>query len=304
MQNRFFCAQPILPPMTNHIYLTDAALDTLVVQALQEDLGPLWQDHTSLATIPPDQMGTARCLVKGHGVLAGVAFAQRVFTKLDSGAQVTVQILDGSDVAPGSVPFLVQAPVRTLLMGERLALNAMQRMSGIATATRQVVQALEGTGCRVLDTRKTTPLVRVLEKWAVKLGGGTNHRYGLFDMILIKDNHIDAAGGIVQAIQAARAYCTEKALDIPIEVEARTLQEVELALSAGGLDRILLDNMPPDTLREAVALVGGRMPTEASGNITLENARAVALTGVDFISMGSLTHSYKSLDISLKLVSA
>jgi nicotinate-nucleotide pyrophosphorylase (carboxylating) len=189
-------------------------------------------------------------------------------------------------------------------MGERLALNAMQRMSGIATATRQVVQALEGTGCRVLDTRKTTPLVRVLEKWAVKLGGGTNHRFGLFDMILIKDNHIDAAGGIVPAISAARAYCAEKALDIPIEVEARTLEEVALALSAGGLDRILLDNMPPDTLRQAVGLVGGRIPTEASGNITLENAREIALTGVDFISMGSLTHSYKSLDISLKLVSA
>ncbi|MBX3102602.1 MAG: carboxylating nicotinate-nucleotide diphosphorylase [Bacteroidetes bacterium] len=288
--------------MTSYLYLSDAVLDRLVQDALSEDLGPQWQDHTSLATIPPAQQGTARCLVKDTGILAGVDFAHRVFTKLDSSARVSVQILDGFAVKPGDVAFLVQAPVRTLLMGERLALNVMQRMSGIATATHRVVQLLEGTGCRVLDTRKTTPLVRVLEKWAVKLGGGTNHRFGLFDMILIKDNHIDAAGGIVPALEAAHEYLWAHRLEIPVEVEARTLADVQLALDFGRLDRILLDNMSLEDMRRAVQLTAKRIPLEASGNITLENARQIAETGVDFLSMGSLTHSYKSLDISLKLV--
>ncbi|MCE3007325.1 MAG: carboxylating nicotinate-nucleotide diphosphorylase [Bacteroidetes bacterium] len=281
-------------------YLTDAALDALIDAALAEDLGPDHLDHTSYATLTASQIGEAHCLMKESGRVAGIRFAQRVYQKMD-GVRVDVQKMDGEQVQPGDILFRAAGSVRSLLMGERLVLNVLQRMSGIATQTHRVVQALEGTGCRVLDTRKTTPLIRTLEKWAVVIGGGVNHRYGLFDMILIKDNHIDACGGIQPALAHARAYLLAKGLTLDVEIETRSLEEVQQVLDAGGADRILLDNMPLHTLRQAVARIGGRIPTEASGGITPENARSYAETGVDFISMGALTHSVKSLDISLKI---
>jgi nicotinate-nucleotide pyrophosphorylase (carboxylating) len=272
-----------------------------IIQAgLKEDIRE--GDHTSLSTIPADRQARARCLIKGHGVLAGVALAQRIFQEVNPSLKMEVLIEDGTEVEAGQVAFHVEGDAQAILMGERLVLNAMQRMSGIATQTREVVNKLQGTDCRVLDTRKTTPLVRHLEKWAVAIGGGVNHRFGLYDMILIKDNHIDVAGGIGPALQAARAYLQEKGLDLQIEIETRNLQEVQQVLDHGGADRILLDNMSPDELREAVALIDGRCATEASGGITPETVRGVAETGVDFVSMGSLTHSYESLDISLKVV--
>jgi nicotinate-nucleotide pyrophosphorylase (carboxylating) len=279
---------------------TAPEVDFIIRQALQEDIGP--GDYTTLAILPQDRPGAARCLIKDTGVLAGVAFAKQVFATVNPSVQFEQLLQDGARVQPGDIAFTVRGSQHTLLTCERLVLNVMQRMSGIATQTRAVVDLLAGTNCRVLDTRKTTPLLRYLEKWAVTLGGGVNHRHGLYDMILIKDNHIDYAGGIVQAIAAAKKYLETNGLALPIVVETRTLDEVELAVATPGLTRILLDNMAPDMLHQAIALIAGRYPTEASGGITLQNVRAIAETGVNFVSMGSLTHSVPSLDISLKAI--
>ncbi|MEM1041556.1 MAG: carboxylating nicotinate-nucleotide diphosphorylase [Bacteroidota bacterium] len=285
-----------------------AELDALIERALAEDVGP--GDVTTLATIPAGQLAEATFLAKEDGVLAGLAVAERVFDKV-SGANFALAWTqhDGEVVEAGTRFGTLRGEARDILVGERLALNLMQRMSGIATATRQMVEAA-GPGTRVLDTRKTAPGLRALDKWAVRLGGGTNHRTGLFDMFLIKDNHIAAAGGIRPAIEAARAYRTAHAPGLAIEIETRTLDEVDEVLAAGGVDRVLLDNMvrladdgtvDAAMLREAVARLAGRFETEASGNVTLATVPAIAAAGVDFVSSGALTHSVRALDISLKV---
>ncbi len=273
-------------------------IEEFIRQALQEDIGN--GDHTSLSTIPGGKQGSAQCIIKDEGVLAGVAVALEVFKQTDSQLKVEVLLQDGTRVKNGDIAFYVSGSVHSLLAAERLVLNFMQRMSGIATVTHQVVQLLSGTRTRVLDTRKTTPGLRYFEKLAVKIGGGTNHRFGLFDMILIKDNHVDYAGGTAKAIAAAKSYLSETGLDLPIEVEVRNLSEVNEVLQAGGVDRILLDNFTTDQLTEAVILINRRMVTEASGGINLENVLKFAQCGVDFVSMGALTHSFRSLDMSLK----
>ena len=272
--------------------------ETLITAALDEDIGD--GDHTTRSTIPPGARGGMRLLVKQDGVLAGVELARAICAQAHPDLHMRPLLEDGALVKAGDVAFTLTGPVHALLTTERVLLNFMQRLSGIATLTRRFVDALEGTGCRVLDTRKTTPTLRALEKWAVRIGGGENHRSGLYDMILIKDNHVDFAGGIGPALGAARDYLHLHALAIPIEVEARTLREVEEILAHGGADRIMLDNFGHDDLRRAVALIGRRHRTEASGGITLANARATAECGVDFISVGALTHSATSLDLSLK----
>ena len=268
--------------------------------ALNEDIGD--GDHTSLSTIPPGEQGKAHILIKDSGILAGVRVALDIFQKVDSSLHVNVLMHDGQPVKYGDVVMQMEGSVHSILKGERLVLNVMQRMSGIATITNKVVQLLSGTRTRVLDTRKTTPLLRFLEKAAVKIGGGVNHRFGLYDMILIKDNHVDFAGGIRQALDASNRYRQQLPDKIQIEIEVRSLNELREALEHGGLDRILLDNFDIPTLKEAVALVDGRFVTEASGGITFDNALDYASCGVDFISMGALTHSVKSMDISLKSI--
>lgn len=270
----------------------------IIQRAFAEDVGG--GDHTSLATIPPDARGAAHLLVKAPGVLAGVELAGAVCKHVDAGLHLRPILMDGARVAPGDVAFTLTGPSRSILLAERVLLNFMQRMSGIATLTRAFVDAVEGTKCRVLDTRKTTPGLRAIEKWAVRIGGGMNHRMGLYDMMMIKDNHADFAGGIPQAIQRALAYQQEHAMAIPIEVETRNLAEVEQVLTTGGVQRIMLDNFSTVELRHAVQLIQGRYETEASGGITLETARTYATCGVDFISVGALTHSVPSLDLSLK----
>lgn len=268
--------------------------------ALEEDTGS--GDHTSLACIPENTVGKARLIIKEHGVLAGMELAEKVFNFLDPKMKFTPILSDGDHVEPGMVAFTVEGKEHHILRGERLVLNCMQRMSGIATTTRKYVEKLNGLNTRVLDTRKTTPLMRDLEKWAVRIGGGMNHRMGLYDMILIKDNHIDYAGGIVNAIRNTRAYLSSNKLDIPVEIETRNLEEVKLALSEGHINRIMLDNFTPALLRQAIQLISGKYETEASGGITLDTIREYAETGVDFVSVGALTHSVKSLDLSLKAI--
>ncbi|GAA4391126.1 carboxylating nicotinate-nucleotide diphosphorylase [Hymenobacter koreensis] len=279
-------------------YLTPEALQAFIQSALAEDVGD--GDHSSLAGVPADARKQARLLVKDEGVLAGVALAELIFAAVDPSLQVKVLLPDGSRVKHGDVALTVEGPARSILTAERLALNCMQRMSGIATHTAYLNSLLAGTKAKLLDTRKTTPNFRICEKWAVLIGGGVNHRYGLFDMIILKDNHVDYAGGIRQAIEATHAYLKKLGRKLPIEVETRTLAEVQQVLEVGGIDRIMLDNMAPPMLREAVALIAGRFPTEASGGITEHTIAAVAATGVDYISVGALTHSTKSLDLSLK----
>jgi len=266
--------------------------------ALAEDVGD--GDHTSLATIPEGKQGVAQLIIKEQGVLAGVEEALAVLEAVDEDLTVEVFITDGAAVDVGDVVMQVSGRIHRILVAERLLLNIMQRMSGIATTTRRIVQVLAGTGTRVLDTRKTTPLLRFLEKKAVRIGGGTNHRFGLYDMILIKDNHVDYAGGIRSAIAQANAYREALGKPIDIEIEVRNLEEVREALDAGKVERIMLDNFSPEQLREAVTLINGRLVTEASGGITEDNIRAYAGAGVDYISIGALTHSVKSLDMSLK----
>ncbi|MBK6882864.1 MAG: carboxylating nicotinate-nucleotide diphosphorylase [Flavobacteriales bacterium] len=272
--------------------------EELIARAFSEDIGD--GDHTSLSTIPADAKGAARLLVKADGVLAGVEMAQAVTAYFDPAITLRIYLEDGAAVKEGDIAFNLMGPTRSILQVERILLNFMQRMSGIATLTHRFVDAVEGTGCRVLDTRKTTPGLRAIEKWAVRLGGGHNHRMGLYDMIMIKDNHHDFAGGIPKAIQAARAYLASTGKDLPIEVETRDLDEVEQVLATGGVQRIMLDNFTPKLMRQAVERIDRRYETEASGGITLATARSFAETGVDFISVGALTHSVPSLDLSLK----
>ena len=275
-------------------------IDELLDLAFAEDVGD--GDHTTLSTIPADAIGRSRLLVKEEGVIAGVEMAEKVLHRVDPSIKVEIIITDGSRVNPGDVAFFAEGPVRSLLVAERTLLNIMQRMSGIATMTRRYQDKLEGLKTTVLDTRQTTPGMRMLEKEAVRLGGGTNHRIGLFDMILIKDNHIDFAGGIEKAVERAKNYCRENRKDLRIEVEVRGLDDIRRVLEIGGVDRIMFDNFTPELTREAVALVGGKTETESSGGITLDNLRAYGEAGVDFISVGALTHSVKGLDMSFKAV--
>ncbi|GAB1359603.1 carboxylating nicotinate-nucleotide diphosphorylase [Porphyromonadaceae bacterium] len=273
-------------------------IDQLIDIAFSEDIGD--GDHTTLSSIPPSALGKAKLLVKEEGVIAGIEIAKRIFNRLDPSLAVTQFINDGEEVRVGDVVFVVSGKVQSLLQAERLVLNVMQRMSGVATVTRRYAKALEGTKTRVLDTRKTTPGMRMLEKEAVRLGGGTNHRIGLFDMILLKDNHVDFAGGIPNAIKRAQEYLKEKGKDLKIEIEVRNFEELDQAIQTGGIDRIMLDNFTPDQTREAVQRINGRYETESSGGITFDTLREYAECGVDFISVGALTHSVKSLDLSLK----
>lgn len=273
-------------------------LQEFIQLALHEDVGD--GDHTSLSTIPKGAKGKAYVLIKEKGILAGQEVALSVFTEVDPELEVTSFFKDGQEVAPGDIVLEIYGRVHSILVAERLVLNIMQRMSGIATITRQVVDEISQTNAQVLDTRKTTPGIRFLEKEAVRIGGGVNHRFGLYDMILIKDNHVDFAGGIVPALNAANEYRKKLDRKIDIEIEVRNIGELTEVLNHGGVERILLDNFEIPELRNAVALVNKRFLTEASGGITFKNALEYALTGVDFISMGALTHSVKSLDISLK----
>ncbi len=273
-------------------------IDRLLDLAFAEDIGD--GDHTTLSTIPADAMGRSRLIVKEEGVLAGVKEAEKVLHRVDPSIKMTVMIADGARVKPGDVAFVAEGPVRSLLIAERTMLNIMQRMSGVATMTAKYQDELSGLHTKVLDTRKTTPGMRIMEKEAVKIGGGTNHRIGLFDMILIKDNHIAFAGGIEKAIERARQYCKDNGKDLKIEVEVRSLDDIKRVMAIGGVDRIMFDNFTPELTKEAVKLVAGTMETESSGGITIENLRAYGEAGVDFISVGALTHSVKGLDMSFK----
>ena len=273
-------------------------IDRLIDLAFAEDIGD--GDHTTLSCIPDTAMGKSKLLIKEAGVLAGIEIAKEIFHRFDSEMKVEVFINDGTEVKPGDVAMIVEGRVQSLLQTERLMLNVMQRMSGIATMTRRYVKQLEGTKTRVLDTRKTTPGMRMLEKAAVKIGGGVNHRIGLFDMILLKDNHDDFAGGIDKAIQRAQNYCKEKGKDLKIEIEVRNFDELNQVLAIGGVDRIMLDNFTPENTRKAVELIAGKYETESSGGITFDTLRDYALCGVDYISVGALTHSVKGLDMSFK----
>ncbi|WP_183566366.1 carboxylating nicotinate-nucleotide diphosphorylase [Mucilaginibacter sp. SP1R1] len=271
-----------------------------IIEALKEDVGD--GDHTSLSTIPADTLGKAKLLVKDEGILAGVELALEIFNVVDAGLKVNVFLNDGATVKPKDVAFEVEGNAQSILKAERLVLNCMQRMSGIATTTRQIVELLNGTNTKVLDTRKTTPGLRYLEKWAVRIGGGVNHRFGLYDMILIKDNHVDYAGGIREAIERANQYLTDNNKKLAIEIEVRNLEELDQVLQTGHVNRILLDNFNFADLRQAVNIIQGRFITEASGGITIDNIREYADCGVDYISVGALTHSIKSLDLSLKAI--
>lgn len=273
-------------------------LDRFIAQAIAEDIGP--GDHSSNCSIPATAEGKMKLLVKEDGVLAGVDVAQRVFEMVDPAIAIDIQLKDGTAVKRGDVAFTLAGPVRGLLRAERLALNLMQRMSGIATKTHELVKMMDGTKTRLLDTRKTTPNMRPLEKYAVTVGGGYNHRMGLYDMIMLKDNHVDFAGGVKQAIEKAHNYLRQNQLDISIEIETRNLNELKQAMEIGGIQRVMFDNYSVEQTHEAVALVNGRFETESSGGITEQTIRAYAETGVDYISVGALTHSVKSLDLSLK----
>ncbi len=273
-------------------------VNELIELAIREDIGD--GDHTSLSTIPADARGRMKLLIKQEGILAGVEVAIEVFRRLDESIEIEILKADGDSVKVGDVAFYVEGRIQTLLQAERIVLNIMQRMSGVATQTAVYAKVLEGTKCKVLDTRKTTPGMRVLDKMAVKIGGGENHRIGLFDMVLLKDNHIDFAGGIVPAINSVRKYLAEKGKNIPVECEVRSLKDIDLVFEAGGVDRIMFDNFTPEQTKVAVEKVAGRCSTESSGGITLETMRAYAEAGVDYISVGALTHQIKSLDMSLK----
>ena len=274
--------------------------DRLIDLSFAEDIGD--GDHTTLCCIPEDAMGKSKLLIKEDGILAGVEIAKEVFHRFDPTMQVEVFMGDGSKVKKGDVAMIVTGKVRSLLQTERLMLNIMQRMSGIATMTSKYVERLEGTHTRVLDTRKTTPGMRMLEKQAVKIGGGCNHRIGLFDMILLKDNHVDFSGGIANAINRCHEYLKEKGLDLKIEIEVRNFEELKQAMDCGGIDRIMLDNFSVEDTKKAVEIVGGKYETESSGGITFDTLRDYAECGVDFISVGALTHSVKGLDMSFKAV--
>lgn len=275
-------------------------IDELIRLAFKEDIGD--GDHTTLSTIPSTAEGKVQLIIKEDGVLAGVEIALQIFHTFDPELKIEVFIQDGAEVKYGDIAFTVEGKVQSLLQTERLVLNVMQRMSGIATTTRRYVKRLEGTRTRILDTRKTTPGMRMLEKEAVRIGGGTNHRIGLFDMILLKDNHVDFAGGIKNAIARAKEYSWQHGKNLPIEIEVRNFDELNEVLLLGGVDRIMLDNFNVENTRKAVELVNGRYELESSGGITFDTIRDYAETGVDYISVGALTHSVKSLDMSLKAI--
>ena len=280
------------------MYTVEELEDKLIDLAFAEDIGD--GDHTTLCCIPEDAMGKSHLLIKEDGILAGVEVAKKVFDRFDNTMKVEVLIGDGDEVKKGDIAMVVTGKVRSLLQTERLMLNIMQRMSGIATMTHKYVEKLKGTKTHVLDTRKTTPGMRMLEKQAVKIGGGMNHRIGLFDMILLKDNHVDFAGGITNAIDRCHAYLKEKNLNLKIELEVRIFDELNQVLTHGGVNRIMLDNFSVADTKKAVELIGGRYETESSGGITFDTIRDYAECGVDFISVGALTHSVKGLDMSFK----
>lgn len=275
-------------------------IDLIITNAIREDVGG--GDHSSLACISEDAVGTAKLLVKDNGILAGVEFARQVFEYVDPGLELDIKINDGSAIKYGDVCFYVSGLSQSILKSERLVLNAMQRMSAIATKTNQYVKLLEGTKTKILDTRKTTPGIRAIEKWAVKIGGGENHRFALYDMIMLKDNHIDFCGGVVKAIEKTQRYLKRNHLDLKIIVEARNFSEIEEILKTEGVYRILIDNFNFEDTRKAVKMIGDKCLTESSGGITLETARAYAECGVDYISSGALTHSVSNMDLSLKAV--
>lgn len=271
--------------------------DDIIRLAIAEDIGS--GDHTSLATIPQEARGKAQLKAKENGILAGTFIAEKVFKTIDPSILFTPIKTDGEAISEGDIIFSVEGKSISILTAERLALNFMQRMSGIATFTRLLVKQIEGTNTKLLDTRKTTPLLRSLEKYAVKVGGGENHRFGLYDMIMIKDNHIDFAGGIKNAIEATHKYLITKGLDLKIEIEVRNFNELQEVLNHGGVNRIMLDNFSPQNLKKAIEMINGRYETEASGGINFQTIRSYAETGVDYISVGALTHQIKSLDLSL-----
>ena len=273
-------------------------LQLIIKNGIREDIGE--GDHSSLACIPADAMGQAKLLVKEKGVIAGIEFAKMIFAEVDKDLKVETFINDGDKVKLGDIAFFVTGKSQSILKAERLVLNAMQRMSAIATKTRKFAKALKGTKTKVLDTRKTTPGIRAIEKWAVKIGGGENHRFALYDMIMLKDNHIDFAGGVDMAIEKTQSYLKENNLDLKIIVEARSMEEIEKIIKHNGIHRILIDNFNYENTVKAVTLIGDICQTESSGNITLQTARAYADCGVDYLSSGALTHSVKNLDLSLK----
>jgi nicotinate-nucleotide pyrophosphorylase (carboxylating) len=279
-------------------YITRDKLEHFIIEAFKEDVGD--GDFTSIATIDPDQKGEARLIFKENGIAAGLSLAYLIFDIIDKECEMEFYKKDGDKVKNGDIGFVVKGSEHTILKAERLVLNCMQRMSGIATQTAQYVEQIAHTKAKLLDTRKTTPNFRMFEKWAVLIGGGVNHRFGLFDMILIKDNHIDYAGGVKNALHRAFSYIDQNNLNLKVEIEARNLEEVKEILLFDKVHRILLDNMSNDMLKEAVQLVNGKIETEASGGVNLQTIKSIAETGVDYISVGGLTHSYKSLDISLK----
>lgn len=279
-------------------YLAPQHIKAFIQAALNEDVGP--GDFTSLSTVPPTKRGKAQLLVKDHGIIAGVELATYIFKEVDADMICHTFIADGQRIEPGQIVLEIEGKAQSILKAERLVLNCMQRMSGIATYTRSLVGILEGTRAQLLDTRKTTPNFRLAEKWACKIGGAANHRYALFDMILIKDNHVDFAGGINNALTQAKNYNLENQLGLEIEIEVRNEKELDEVLAIGGIHRIMLDNFSPSQLRDAIRKINGRFVTEASGGINETTLRAYAETGVDFISVGALTHQVKSLDLSLK----
>ncbi|MGL1888361.1 MAG: carboxylating nicotinate-nucleotide diphosphorylase [Reichenbachiella sp.] len=281
-------------------YLTEKAINQFIDAALLEDCGD--GDHSTLAAIPAELIQEAELKIKGDGIIAGLQLAEWIFHRMDSELEITMLKADGEEVTEGEIGLIVKGRAQSILTSERLVLNCMQRMSGIATYTRRLSEMIHHTKAKLLDTRKTTPNFRMCEKWAVKIGGSENHRFGLYDMIMLKDNHVDYAGGITKAVKDTQVYLKEKGKSLRIEVETRNLDEVQEALDAGGVDVIMLDNMLPSTMREAVAMIKGQCQIEASGGISEKNIAEIAETGVDFISVGALTHSYKSLDISLKAV--
>ena len=280
-------------------YLTDSAIHEFIISALAEDIGD--GDHSTLGAVPSDKISKARLLIKDDGIIAGLDLAEKIFHEVNPALHLNFFKHDGMAVKKGEVAFIVEGPARSILSAERLVLNCMQRMSGVATYTSQLCKLIEGTRAQLMDTRKTTPNLRLMEKWAVAIGGGRNHRFALYDMVMLKDNHVDMAGGVRAAIENTRKYLNEKNKDLKIEIETRNLQEVKEVLSVGEIDVIMLDNMSLDDMKEAVKLIGGKYKTEASGGITESTLRAVAECGVDYISVGALTHSVKSLDLSLKV---
>ena len=270
----------------------------IIANALREDIGD--GDHSTLACVPENATGKAQLLIKDNGVLAGVELAVEIFKQFDPSLKVTVFKKDGDTVTKGEIAFTVEGSSRSILTTERLVLNFMQRMSGIATQTAKIVQKIDGLSTKLLDTRKTTPGIRYMEKWAVRIGGGYNHRFALYDMIMLKDNHIDYAGGITQAVAQTRSYLKEQGKNLKIEVEVRTEAELIEAIASPGIDRIMLDNFQPDEIKRLLPLIPSHIETEASGGITIDTIRSYAETGVQFISVGALTHSAGSLDLSLK----